>query len=210
MDIAQRIAQFENMASADPSNEMAHYSLAGAYAQAGRLEEAADRYLRTAEINPDVTKAFQLAAECLVKAGRRDKAADVAARGFQSAAARGDRMPMDAMARILKDLGKPVPESPGGTGPAAAPVPAGTFVCLKTGRPGTRMPRPPFRGAVGQWIQDNISQETFNDWIPQGTKVINELRLDLSRDEHAEVYDRYMREYLGLDDETYKRLVPKK
>ena len=33
MDTAARIAQFENMAQADPDNEMAHYSLAGAYLQ---------------------------------------------------------------------------------------------------------------------------------------------------------------------------------
>ena len=36
MDLAQRIAQFENMAHADPDNEMAHFSLGGAYAQACR------------------------------------------------------------------------------------------------------------------------------------------------------------------------------
>jgi len=210
MDIAQRIAQFENMASADPSNEMAHFSLAGAYAQAGRLEEAAERYLRTAEINPDVTKAYQLAADCLLKAGQKDRAADVATRGFQAAASRGDRIPMDAMARLLRGLGKPVPQAPGAARPAASDAPEGGFVCAKSGRPGKQMTRPPFRGPVGQWIQEHIAEETFNEWIAQGTKVINELRLDLSRDEHAEVYDRYMREYLGLDDETYARISPKK
>jgi Fe-S cluster biosynthesis and repair protein YggX len=53
---------------------------------------------------------------------------------------------------------------------------------------------------VGAWIQEHISQQTFDDWIKQGTKVINELRLDLSRDEDANTYDRHMRDYLGIDE----------
>ena len=46
-----------------------------------------------------------------------------------------------------------------------------------------------------------MAQETWEDWIKQGTKVINELRLDFSRDEDQETYDRYMYEFLGLDDD---------
>ena len=43
-DLEQRIAQFENMAQADPDNEMAHFSLGNAYLQArprGRGRRAA-------------------------------------------------------------------------------------------------------------------------------------------------------------------------
>jgi Fe-S cluster biosynthesis and repair protein YggX len=69
------------------------------------------------------------------------------------------------------------------------------------------MARPPFRGPVGEWIRENVSHQTFQAWIAQGTKVINELRLDLSRDEDAETYDRHMREYLGIDDALYERLT---
>jgi Fe-S cluster biosynthesis and repair protein YggX len=64
------------------------------------------------------------------------------------------------------------------------------------------MPDPPFRGRVGAWIRDHISAETWNDWVGQGTKVINELRLDLSRDEDQATYDQHMYEYLGIDDEV--------
>jgi Fe-S cluster biosynthesis and repair protein YggX len=59
---------------------------------------------------------------------------------------------------------------------------------------------------VGQWIFDTISAETWRDWIGQGTKVINELRLDFSRDSDQEIYDRHMREYLGIDDELLAQL----
>ena len=72
-------------------------------------------------------------------------------------------------------------------------------MCQRTGRPGTKLPRPPFKGPIGQWIAENISQETWNTWIGQGTKVINELRLDLSTERGQEEYDRYMREFLGLE-----------
>ena len=60
---------------------------------------------------------------------------------------------------------------------------------------------------MGQWIFENVTKETFDAWIAQGTKVINELRLDLSRDEDSALYDKHMREFLGLDEETYGRLM---
>jgi Fe-S cluster biosynthesis and repair protein YggX len=72
------------------------------------------------------------------------------------------------------------------------------------------MKKPPFRGVVGEWIFENISSETFEEWIRQGTKVINELRLDLSRDEDSEKYDSFMRDYLGLDEETLRRIRDEK
>ena len=72
------------------------------------------------------------------------------------------------------------------------------------------MARPPFKGPVGQWIQENITEETFKTWIAQGTKVINELRLDLSREQDEATYDQHMREFLGIDDAMYEGLMGKK
>ena len=197
MDLEQRIAQFENMAQADPENEMAHFSLASAYTQAGRHADAAASYLRAIEAQPDLSKAYQLAGEQYLASGERDKAVEIWTRGYTVAAKNGDLMPRRAMADALKEAGAPVPEVEGAAEPE---IPEGAFVCQKTGRPGNQMARPPFRGPIGQWIYENISNETWNAWIAQGTKVINELRLDLSRDQDAETYDRYMYEYLGLDD----------
>lgn len=62
------------------------------------------------------------------------------------------------------------------------------------------------RGPMGRWIVENISAETWKAWIGQGTKVINELRLDFSKDKDQETYDRQMREYLGIDDDLYAKL----
>lgn len=206
MNLEERIAQFENMAQADPDNEMAHFSLAGAYAEAGRHADAAASYERAIGVQPDLSKAYQLAAENYIKAGDNDKAIDLLNRGYDVAARNGDLMPKNAIAKLLDSLGAPVPTIEGET---EEPIPEGAFVCQCTGRPGTQMARPPFRGPVGEWIQQNISQETFAEWMAQGTKVINELRLDLSRDEDAETYDRYMYEFLGIDDNLLAQLTNK-
>jgi Fe-S cluster biosynthesis and repair protein YggX len=204
MDVNQRIAQFETMVrpEADPNNDMAWFSLGGAYAAAGRYADAARAYTRCYEINPAMSKAYQLAGEALVKAGDEARAITVLTEGYTSAAGRGDRLPQKAMGDLLTRLGASVPQV---AAPAASAA-HGSFIDKHSGRPGTKMSRPPFRGPVGDWIFENVSRESFDAWIAQGTKVINELRLDLSRDEDAEVYDRHMREFLGIDDELYARL----
>lgn len=228
MDIDKRIAQFQNMAQADPENEMAHFSLAKALAEAGRHAEAGASYERCTELAPQMSKAYQLAAESLIKIGQTDRAVQLLTRGFTIAGERGDLMPKNAMGDLLKSLGKPVPEvaarkgGGGGGGDVSllgggvldtkkydGPIPPGAFVCQRTGRPGTKLARQPFKGAIGQWIHENISKETFDQWIGQGTKVINELRLDLSREQDEATYDQHMREYLGIDDELYEKLTGK-
>ena len=206
MDVNQRIAQFEAMVrpEADPNNDMAWFSLAGAYAQAGRHADAAKAYLRCADLNPEMSKAYQLAGASLIAEGNAKRAGEVLSKGYEVAAKRGDFMPRKAMGEMLEKLGLALPrvEASVASGP-----PAGSFVCRKTGRAGTRMARPPFKGPVGAWIAENISQETFRDWIGQGTKVINEMRLDLSREQDAETYDQHMREYLGIDESLYAELT---
>lgn len=223
-DIERRIAQFQNMAQADPENEMAHFSLGKALSDAGRHAEAAQSFIRCTELAPSMSKAYQLAGEALLKSDNKDLAAQLFTRGYTIAAENGDLMPKNAMAKSLEALGRPVPEVTGkkagrGGGDVSllggggtpdkkydGPIPPGAFVCQRTGRPGTKMPRPPFKGPIGEWIAANITRETFDAWIAQGTKVINELRLDLSRDGDTETYDQHMREYLGIDDELHEKL----
>ncbi len=204
---------------------MAHFSLGKALMEAGRVEEAASSFVKCTELAPQMSKAYQLAAEAYQKTGKMEMAVQLATRGFTIAAERGDLMPKNAMADLLTSLGRDVPavarKSGGGGGDVdllgggsapkkyTGPIPEGAFVCQRTGRPGTKMSRPPFRGPVGEWIQANITKETFDTWIAQGTKVINELRLDLSREQDEEVYDQHMREYLGIDDELLEKLKGK-
>jgi Fe-S cluster biosynthesis and repair protein YggX len=200
MDVEARIRQFENMVQpgADPDNDMAWFSLGGAYAQAARHADAARAYLRCTELNKDMSKAYQLAGKAFIESGDRSAAKDVLLKGYSVAAAKGDFMPKKAIAELLTSLGV---EPPKVEQVAPAPAADGSFTCRRTGKPGTKLQRPPLRGPLGLWIADNISAETWNDWIKQGTKVINEMRLDLSRDDHAATYDQHMYDYLGIDDE---------
>ena len=86
----------------------------------------------------------------------------------------------------------------------------GAFICKRTGRSGTQLPDPPMRGPLGQWIFENISAETWSEWIGQGTKVINELRLDFSRERDQEVYEQHMCEFLGIDPKLLAELTGKR
>lgn len=212
MDINQRIAQFEAMVrpEADPNNDMAWFSLGGAYAQAGRPADAAKAYQRCVEINPGMSKAYQLGGAAMIDAGLHAQAGEFLTRGFKVADEKGDVMPRKAIGDILTKLGLPVPQIAAAARAAEAPAPAGSFICKRTGRPGTKMDKPPFRGPVGEWIAANISAETWTAWIGQGTKVINEMRLDLSREQDGEIYDQHMREYLGIDEALFAELTGKK
>ena len=205
---ADRIAQFEKMAAADPTNEMAHFSLGNAYLQTQRFAEASKSLQRCLELVPDMSKAWQLCGQAEIGAGWTDRAVVTLTKGYEIAASKGDRMPQQAMAELLRSIGREPPKvvSPSEEETAERLRSSGTFVCTRTGRPGTQLETAPMRGPVGEWIQKNISAETWKNWIGQGTKVINELRLDFSRDKDQEVYDQHMHEYLGIDAPTLDKI----
>ena len=206
----ERIAQFEHMAAEDPDNDMAHFSLGSAYLQAQRPAEAARSLRRCIELNAGMSKAYQLAGQALLDAGDEAGAVELLEQGYEVAAGKGDVMPKSEIGAILTGLGRPLPDLGVEVEAAAERLKqSGAFVCQRTGRPGTKLPDPPMRGPVGQWIYDNIAAETWQDWIGQGTKVINELRLDFSREEDQDVYDQHMRDYLGIDAELYEQLTSK-
>ncbi|GJM18811.1 MAG: hypothetical protein DHS20C14_10240 [Phycisphaeraceae bacterium] len=206
MDINERIARFEALIADEPDNDMALFSLAGAYAQAGRGEDAAKTYVQCTEVNPAMSKAYQLGGRAMIDSGQTEAAKDLLTRGFLSATDKGDLMPAKAMGEMLTEIGAPVPatkaEASGGDGSGA-----GDMTCSVTGKPGSRLPRPPFRGELGAWMVEHVTRQTWDDWLGLGTKIINELRLDLSRDEHEVVYDYAMRRYLRLSDEQYAELT---
>lgn len=195
-----RIAQFENMAQADPENDMAHFSLGNAYLQARRYAEASKNLQRCLDLNPDMSKAYQLCGEAMIGAGWEDQAVEILNKGYEIAASKGDLMPKNAIVDLLQGIGREVPALSEENQSAAQQLQAsGTFVCARTGRPGSQLGEPPFRGEIGQWIQENIAAETWQLWIDQGTKVINELRLDFSREEDQHAFDLQMYEFLGIN-----------
>ena len=199
MEITERIAQWEKMTQADPTNDMGWFSLGTAYKDAGRPVDAAEALRKTIEINAGMSRAYQLLGQVLIAIGEAEEAGKTLITGYTIAAERGDVMPQRAIGSLLEKIGLPVPEIK--KTQAAAPLPENAIVDRKTGQPGTRFTDPPMRGPVGKFIADHYSQETFREWIKMGTKVINELRLDFSNVDHQQVYDTHMMEWLGISGE---------
>ena len=68
------------------------------------------------------------------------------------------------------------------------------------GRHARQLPAPPFKDELGQRIYQSICADCWNEWLRNySIKVINELHLDLSTEPGQAEYDRYMREFLGLE-----------
>src|SRR5436309_14304950 len=107
--LQDRIAQFRKMAQDDPDNELGHYRLGQLLSEAGEHEEAARCFQRTLVLSPQFSKAFQLLAEAQLKLGRRDEAVQTLNNGYQVATTQGDTKPREEMARVLGELGEPVP-----------------------------------------------------------------------------------------------------
>src|SRR5207245_1105805 len=116
---------------------------------------------------------------------------------------RGDRIPKDAMAKLLVSLGAPVPQPAArveeDTGPGTG------FKCQRPGcmegKRAKQLTAPPLPDENGQRIQRDICAACWALWWKDlSIKVITELRLDLSSDFGQAEYDRHMREFLGFEE----------
>jgi Fe-S cluster biosynthesis and repair protein YggX/uncharacterized protein HemY len=201
MDTEQRINQFKNMAEADPENELGHFSLGKAYLDAGRPTDAIPPLKRTIDLNNQYSKAYQLLAEALLATNQQAEAVTTLIEGFKIAAERGDVMPRDAMANKLRELGQEPPTIDIKSLEKATGRPAdGSFQCTRCGRPSDQLPERPFKGPLGEKILAQICAPCWQEWIHMGTKVINELSLQLSTPHGAETYDAHMKEFLQIED----------
>jgi tetratricopeptide (TPR) repeat protein len=203
--LSERIAQFRKMANDDPDNELGHYRLGQLLLEDQQYDQAVASFRRTLELSPQFSKVYQLLAQALKANGQRDEAVATLRQGFRVADERGDRMPRDEMGRMLIELGEaaPLPQQ-------AVPAPSGGaavgdgFRCQRPGcMAGARarqLTSPPMNDDIGRRVQLSVCADCWTSWLrDQSIKVINELRLDLSTERGQEEYDRYMREYLGLD-----------
>src|SRR5215218_6883511 len=109
--LAERIAQFRKMATDDPENELGHFRLGQLLLEDGQAAEAAKSFERTLELSPQFSKVYQLLGECLIKLDQKPRAVEVLTTGWTTADDRGDKMPRDAIARLLTQLGAPVPKA---------------------------------------------------------------------------------------------------
>jgi len=203
MDTQDRIAQWEKMTREAP-DEMAWFSLGNAYQEAGRLADAGGAFAQAIELNPGMSRAYQLHGQVLIELDCKEEAAQVLSKGYVTAVERGDMMPRDAIGSLLEGIGQPIPKVESKE-TQAVNISEDTILDRRTGQPGSRMIEPPMRGPVGAVIQDHYSQETWREWILQGTKVINELRLDFSNVEHQKAYERQMVEWLQISDQEIEQ-----
>ncbi len=195
-DVNLRIDQFRKMAHDDPDNELGHFSLGRAYFDAGMLDGAIQSFQRVLQINPGMSRAYQLLAGALLKKGMRERAIEQLNKGVRIAQERGDLMPRNEMARALTELGAPVPEID--TTASQQPLGEGQVLCARCHRVGSRLAAPPFRNDQGRQIQEKVCQPCWRKWVAAGTKVINELRLPLADPQAQKVYEQHMLEFLNL------------
>ena len=202
-ETAKRIADFRNMVQGDPDDDLAHFRLGQALMDDGQFDEAIKSFERTLELTPGFSRVFQYMGECLIKAGQKEKAVEVLTKGWETANERGDRLPREAMEKLLKSQGAPIP-------PAAAPAvedegPGTGFKCKRPGcmegKRAHQLPAPPLSDAIGERIHTDVCAACWNLWFKDlSIKVINELRLDLSSDFGQADYDKHMRDFLGFEE----------
>ena len=207
-DLENRIAQFQKMANDDPDNELGHYRLGQLYMENKQFEEAVASFNRTLILSPQFSKVFQLLGNSLLSLDKKAEAVTTLQKGFQIADERGDNMPRDEMARMLKELGEPVPESKKSVAPIStgAGDAMGNMQCTRpgcmVGSKARKLPAPPLKDELGKRIFEAICADCWSEWVKNySIKVINELRLDLSSERGQAEYDKYMHEFLGLTQE---------
>jgi tetratricopeptide (TPR) repeat protein len=194
-DSASVIERFQKMAEADPTNELGHFSLGRALAQAGRWDESAASFQRVIQLNPNMGRAYQLLGQALIELQRKSEAIEILTQGIHVAQAHGEPMPRKEMAAMLQALGAPVPAEPESMRQA---VGEGQVVCRRCGKVNPKLAKPPMRGDFGREVFENICANCWRDAIGVGTKVINELRLPLDDPQAGKIWDQHIREFLNL------------
>ncbi|MBM3751661.1 MAG: oxidative damage protection protein [Acidimicrobiia bacterium] len=76
-----------------------------------------------------------------------------------------------------------------------ADVPARTVHCVKLHRELPALPSPPWPGALGQRIYEQVSQEAWTMWEEQMKMILNEYRLLPFQKEAQQLVAKHMEEY---------------
>jgi Fe-S cluster biosynthesis and repair protein YggX len=134
------------------------------------------------------------------KTGDRQGALAMLEKGFKVADDRGDRMPRDAMSTLIQQLGGVPPQAAKRAAAAVASGEGVDFNCSRCGKPSPKMASRPFRGPLGEKVWANVCQACWREWIGMGTKVINEMGLQLADPRSQGIYDEHMKEFLQIMD----------
>ena len=193
-----RIDRFKSMTEADPQNELGFMSLGRAYMEGQMYKDAIPVLMQALQLKAELSPVYVLLAEAQRGVGDPEGAVNTLTRGYRVAHDQGDLMPRNQMADMLKELGSPIPEAKQAELTPEL-VTAGNIQCRRCGRIGPKMKERPFSGAMGEQIHASICGPCFQLWIREGTKVINELRLNLTEASAQEIYDQHMMTFLGLN-----------
>ena len=74
--------------------------------------------------------------------------------------------------------------------------------CVKLGRDAPGFDVPPYPGELGQRIFENVSRETWQEWIRRQTMLINENRLSPRNPEARRFLEQQMEAFLFGDAEA--------
>lgn len=198
---SDRLAAFLKMADADPTNELAHFSLGKIYFEGRDLPRAEVSLRRTIELNPRHSVAHRILGQVLMETGRRDDAIEILRHGVLLAHEKGEFQPRNQMQEILRSMGV-APPDPARQERGAKPAAAGGFTCGRCGQPNPPIEEAPFDNDLGQKIMKSICQSCWREWIAMSIKVINEYRLNLATEHGSKVFDDHMKEFLGIHDES--------
>lgn len=72
---------------------------------------------------------------------------------------------------------------------------ARTVQCVKLGREAEGLDAPPFPGALGQRIYDQVSREAWELWKQQMTMLVNEYRLSMANPEAQKMLMEQMEQF---------------
>ena len=194
----ERLERFKYMADADPGNELAHFSLGKEYLTADMPEPGIESLRRALDINKNLSRAYHMIAQAQLKLGKKDEAVATLTEGVKIADSRGELLPRNEMIELLKAQGAPVPELGSATAAPREAAGEGEVLCKRCGKIGKKLSRQPFRSDFGKQVHESICTACWAEAIGMGTKVINELRLDMSDPRAQKVWDQNIREFLNL------------
>jgi predicted Zn-dependent protease len=99
-----KLAGLREILALDAKNSFARYGVAMELAGRGETTGALEEFDTLLKNDPDYTAGYFMAAQTLVKAGRKDEAAERLTAGIGSAARSGNRHAMSEMQAMLEEL----------------------------------------------------------------------------------------------------------
>jgi len=194
----ERVAQLRQATERFPTDPLGFFSLGRALLESNEHHDAIGNLQCALALDSKLSKAYLLLAKSQLAMGRSEEATKSLTDGLLVAHQRGDFMVKNEIIDQLKLLGAPVPDFD--VPRENQDIGEGQVLDKRTGKVGSRLKKPPFRNAMGQVIFDNISAESWKEWVAMGTKVINELRLPLHDPKAQKVYDDHMVDFLNIKD----------